>query len=302
MTSEQVLTIDRPKTVILRAFSRDVESGFALAPVTRPVSQSAAAAVVVVVLFDSIAWPRELPSSFSNMANLSFHPMAQQHVGSESWHQTPETWMDSLGTSKFGYGQKEPISSSNQYQHGDQDLYHQVQAPRRASYWPTGEDASYQPASSPSPPNIVHWTPVLSNGGPQIFTNTTVASPTQEENQEQRSIKRRAPSQCGSRATFASGQKRSTIPKSSGGVSKKKELQSLPTSHVVVTKQRRLAANARERRRMNNLNTAFDSLRDVLPSVETGRKLSKFDTLQMAQTYIEALMEILGKSDDGNGK
>lgn len=60
-----------------------------------------------------------------------------------------------------------------------------------------------------------------------------------------------------------------------------------------VMKKRRLAANARERRRMNSLNDAFDRLRDVVPSLGNDRKLSKFETLQMAQTYIAALHELL---------
>lgn len=60
-------------------------------------------------------------------------------------------------------------------------------------------------------------------------------------------------------------------------------------------RMRRQAANARERRRMNNLNDAFDRLRTVLPSVGTGRRLSKFETLQMAQQYIDCLAELLNK-------
>lgn len=60
-----------------------------------------------------------------------------------------------------------------------------------------------------------------------------------------------------------------------------------------VLRRRRLAANARERRRMNSLNDAFDRLRDVVPSLGNDRKLSKFETLQMAQTYIAALYELL---------
>lgn len=60
-----------------------------------------------------------------------------------------------------------------------------------------------------------------------------------------------------------------------------------------IVKRRRLAANARERRRMNSLNDAFDKLRDVVPSLGNDRKLSKYETLQMAQTYIGALNELL---------
>lgn len=61
----------------------------------------------------------------------------------------------------------------------------------------------------------------------------------------------------------------------------------------VVLKKRRLAANARERRRMENLNKAFDRLRTHLPSLGNDRQLSKYETLQMAQTYISALCDLL---------
>lgn len=63
-----------------------------------------------------------------------------------------------------------------------------------------------------------------------------------------------------------------------------------------VMKKRRLAANARERRRMNNLNDAYEKLRDVLPNFGPDKKLSKFETLQMAQTYMNELKEILNMS------
>ena len=62
-----------------------------------------------------------------------------------------------------------------------------------------------------------------------------------------------------------------------------------------IVKKRRLAANARERRRMNGLNEAFDRLREVIPSLGEDHKLSKFETLQMAQTYISALCDLLDR-------
>ena len=64
-----------------------------------------------------------------------------------------------------------------------------------------------------------------------------------------------------------------------------------PTRDVM--KRRRLAANARERRRMESLNVAFDKLREVVPSFGEDTKLSKYETLQMAQTYINALKDLL---------
>ncbi|KAL2101956.1 hypothetical protein ACEWY4_003717 [Coilia grayii] len=62
-------------------------------------------------------------------------------------------------------------------------------------------------------------------------------------------------------------------------------------------RRRRLAANARERRRMLGLNVAFDRLRSVIPNMESERKLSKSETLQMAQIYIATLSELL--QDEG---
>ena len=61
---------------------------------------------------------------------------------------------------------------------------------------------------------------------------------------------------------------------------------------LAILQKRRLAANGRERKRMNSINGAFDRLRKVLPGVKD-RDLSKFESLQMAQQYIIELMEIL---------
>jgi len=64
-----------------------------------------------------------------------------------------------------------------------------------------------------------------------------------------------------------------------------------------IARKRRLAANARERRRMNGLNEAFDRLREAIPtSIEDEHKLSKYETLQMAQSYISALCNLLDQA------
>ena len=75
----------------------------------------------------------------------------------------------------------------------------------------------------------------------------------------------------------------------SSGKSKKSEL-NLPES---VMRKRRLAANARERRRMDQLNQGFDRLRTVLPGLGPESQLSKYETLQMAQEYINQLSQLL---------
>uniref|UniRef100_A0A3Q3E9D6 Atonal bHLH transcription factor 1c n=1 Tax=Hippocampus comes TaxID=109280 RepID=A0A3Q3E9D6_HIPCM len=70
-------------------------------------------------------------------------------------------------------------------------------------------------------------------------------------------------------------------------------------------RRRRLAANARERRRMLGLNVAFDRLRSVIPQLQSDKKLSKSETLQMAQIYIATLSELLHgaseEEDEGDG-
>ncbi|XP_058448890.1 basic helix-loop-helix transcription factor amos-like [Malaya genurostris] len=62
---------------------------------------------------------------------------------------------------------------------------------------------------------------------------------------------------------------------------------------TVIKRKRRLAANARERKRMRGLNEAFDRLREHLPSLGNDRQFSKHETLQMAQNYIMALCDLL---------
>lgn len=78
---------------------------------------------------------------------------------------------------------------------------------------------------------------------------------------------------------------------SENGTSRQRAPSSKPVNGV--QKQRRVAANARERRRMHGLNHAFDELRSVIPALDNDKKLSKYETLQMAQIYINALADLL---------
>ncbi|KAM8859124.1 transcription factor atoh7 [Spinachia spinachia] len=72
-----------------------------------------------------------------------------------------------------------------------------------------------------------------------------------------------------------------------------------PEKYETVTR-RRSAANARERKRMQGLNTAFDCLRKVVPQWGQDKKLSKYETLQMALSYIMALNRILTEARRNN--
>ncbi|CAG0889180.1 unnamed protein product [Cyprideis torosa] len=56
--------------------------------------------------------------------------------------------------------------------------------------------------------------------------------------------------------------------------------------------------NARERRRVQAVNSAFSKLRDVLPLDNRGKRVSKVKTLKKAMDYIQHLSDILGNYDN----
>ncbi|CAJ1051969.1 transcription factor 15-like [Xyrichtys novacula] len=66
----------------------------------------------------------------------------------------------------------------------------------------------------------------------------------------------------------------------------------------VVVRQRN-AANARERYRTQNVNTAFTALRTLIPTEPVDRKLSKIETLRLASSYISHLANVLVVGDGG---
>lgn len=74
---------------------------------------------------------------------------------------------------------------------------------------------------------------------------------------------------------------------SNGGVGHKK------TRRRVATMAQRRAANIRERRRMFNLNEAFDKLRRKVPTFAYEKRLSRIETLRLAITYISFMSELL---------
>ena len=55
----------------------------------------------------------------------------------------------------------------------------------------------------------------------------------------------------------------------------------------------RRAANIRERRRMFNLNEAFDKVRRKVPTFAYEKRLSRIETLKLAITYIAFMDEVL---------
>ncbi|XP_022601172.1 transcription factor 15-like [Seriola lalandi dorsalis] len=64
-----------------------------------------------------------------------------------------------------------------------------------------------------------------------------------------------------------------------------------------VVVETRNAANARERHRTQNVNTAFTALRTLIPTEPVDRKLSKIETLRLASSYISHLANVLVVGD-----
>ncbi|RZF47234.1 hypothetical protein LSTR_LSTR004943 [Laodelphax striatellus] len=71
-----------------------------------------------------------------------------------------------------------------------------------------------------------------------------------------------------------------------------------PRRRVATLAQRR-AANIRERRRMFNLNEAFDKLRRKVPTFAYEKRLSRIETLRLAITYISFMSELLNGTSKG---
>lgn len=69
-----------------------------------------------------------------------------------------------------------------------------------------------------------------------------------------------------------------------------------------LSKYRRITANARERDRMKEINTAFATLRAVLPTFTNCRisSMTKYTTLQLAASYIRGLSELLEETPSNN--
>ena len=67
-------------------------------------------------------------------------------------------------------------------------------------------------------------------------------------------------------------------------------------------KVKRVAANSRERKRMHTVNSAFDQLRELVPTYPSNRKLSKIDTLRLACTYIQDLVSLLHNTQTIQGE
>ena len=68
-------------------------------------------------------------------------------------------------------------------------------------------------------------------------------------------------------------------------------------SHMMMTSLPRMA-NAREKKRMLCINSAYEQLRKCVPTFPYERRLSKIDTLNLAISYIHLLRAVLASDLD----
>jgi hypothetical protein len=152
------------------------------------------------------------------------------------------------------------------------DLQQQQNHPHQLHSHPLHQHNSYQPINFPPSPPFDH--------------NDSPLSPFMLQKSE---------SGCHN-ASMSTDNSGGLVMRKKGG--RKKNLR--PPSPLIL-KQRREAANARERKRMNGLNDAFERLREVVPNMTTEQKLSKIETLRMAQAHIKALASLLAEdNNEGN--
>lgn len=85
---------------------------------------------------------------------------------------------------------------------------------------------------------------------------------------------------------------------SAGGSATPGSKTSAKTRRRVATIAQRRAANIRERRRMFNLNSAFDKLRKKVPTFAYEKRLSRIETLRLAIMYIAFMTEVV-RGDSG---
>lgn len=78
-----------------------------------------------------------------------------------------------------------------------------------------------------------------------------------------------------------------------GRVMRRAAFLSRPKRKRIITSTQRQAANVRERKRMFNLNEAFEQLRRKVPTFAYEKRLSRIETLRLAIVYISFMTELL---------
>ncbi|CAG0921510.1 unnamed protein product [Notodromas monacha] len=105
------------------------------------------------------------------------------------------------------------------------------------------------------------------------------------------------PATAGTRLQNLSSARSNSTQSKTSGTSQNSSSMSKKTRRRVATVAQRRAANIRERRRMFNLNEAFDKLRNKVPTFAYEKRLSRIETLRLAITYIGFMTELLSSEE-----
>merc|ERR1711971_166672 len=209
--------------------------------------------------------------SYQNQTSSSFNSYSNQHSPSSSSYPSQHSPSSNSYPSQHS-------SSSNSYpsQHSPSFNEYPTQCSPSSSSYPNQHSPSSIIYSSQQSPHYP------SQHSPGSDYGSLSDSPVPEE--------QLSPSINDSTLQSYSDVSSSIKKKSRNSSTKSSKVPKIPALEVL--QKRRLAANGRERKRMTSINQGFDRLRKVLPGFKD-RDLSKFESLQMATSYILELAEIL---------
>lgn len=176
-----------------------------------------------------------------------------------------------------------PVMAPAQYTNTSSDAEWMTASPGSCYSSGSTSPAYYDAATAAIQPSV---TPLPEVPAPQIAAKAPSSRPLSNSARILSQIERQYEDSCCSSASDSDILANSEIPT-------KIKIKRGTTVPTVIKRKRRLAANARERKRMLGLNDAFDRLRQHLPGPGNDRQLSKHETLQMAQSYITALYKLL---------
>ena len=152
-----------------------------------------------------------------------------------------------------------------------------------------------------SPPSCSSTTAAMIPSGPCVSppTSTTDQQREAQGSPKQNAVCAKRPStsklkHCNRHMPYPDGSARSPGSCSSDGDSTHSDGED--SMRPTQCKVKRIAANSRERKRMHTVNSAFDQLRELVPTYPSNRKLSKIDTLRLACTYIQDLVSLLNNT------
>lgn len=233
--------------------------------------------------------------STNNVSNEILYDNSEQHSSfSRLYHR------DSLDQNNLN------CSDSNSYQQGKPRAvdYHQLRTPSEqqivCKYANSNPSLVDENQNNPVAINQqAELTPLNRHNQSSSLSNNQVNSfnPHQQQHQHNENIDGEGCQEC-----VANAQHDQSIKSHQRGPNNDDSMSSQSSSNADcfggTHKVQRFAANVRERRRMLSINSAFEHLRQHVPTFPYEKRLSKIDTLRLAIAYISLLQELLNTELD----